>query len=232
MGNILSSSVKGGESIAYKDVDHAIRDAHFVTTLEDYAAMAADTYSDKAKKLALRVIDCPPKLAKEGYFGRAYAFLAGKDMILVIAHRGADGVSDLDDLTQARMGKYPDQYAYAYKFTTYAMKLVQKSTKGKLHLEHTGYGFGSVLAELCALNPKYPGRAISFNGYGVKKIAAKTPKTLVEKCPIFSFHSPAGISDELKERTFGQLFYFSQKDSEMETFISSIKKQPKLVKVV
>ena len=52
-------------------------------------------------------------LSKEGYFG--VAFKKGEEV--VVAHRGTDGITDVDDDISIWFNKIPDQYEYALKFT-------------------------------------------------------------------------------------------------------------------
>ncbi|KKB96266.1 hypothetical protein SZ25_00643 [Candidatus Arcanobacter lacustris] len=102
------------------------------------------------------------KESSEGYFGAA--FKSGNTV--VVAHRGTDSFSDVDDDYAIFVGKHlPDQVKEAEQFT----KKIRAKYGNDVEIIHTGHSLGGGVAQVMALMGK--DRAVSFDNPGIKGIA-------------------------------------------------------------
>lgn len=118
-------------------------------------ALASDVYNDSAPDRQLsggwqRVFTSAdvPGLGDRGFYGAVYKrTINGKDEH-VVAFRGMDGVTDLDDVTNLAIGRAPGQLSDAYRFVTEAS---QKLKFNPARAEYIGHSMGGYLSKAVGL---------------------------------------------------------------------------------
>ncbi|KKB96164.1 hypothetical protein SZ25_00747 [Candidatus Arcanobacter lacustris] len=99
--------------------------------------------------------------SSEGYFGAAFK----NGNTVVIAHRGTNSFSDLDDDHALFVGKkLPDQIKKAEHFTN----KIRAQYGNDVEIIHTGHSLGGAVAQVMALMTNT--RGVSFDNPGIKWI--------------------------------------------------------------
>ena len=142
-----------------------------LASVKERFAVASDVYEDakhSSRNLAggwQRVFDSSeiPGLNDGGFYGSLYKrTINGRDEH-IIAFRGMDGITDLDDVTNLAVGRIPGQFAAAYKFTKIA---TEKFNLDPAKTEYIGHSMGGYLAK--AVGMLNDSRKIySYNGPGL-----------------------------------------------------------------
>lgn len=142
-----------------------------LASVKERFAVASDAYKDtKHTSHALaggwqRVFDSSeiPGLNDGGFYGSLYKrTINGRDEH-IIAFRGMDGITDLDDAANLALGRIPGQFSDAYKFTKIA---AEKFNLDPSKVEYVGHSMGGYLAKAVGVLNESE-KIYSYNGPGL-----------------------------------------------------------------
>ncbi|MBI2234136.1 MAG: hypothetical protein HYU57_03915 [Micavibrio aeruginosavorus] len=142
-----------------------------LASVKERFAVASDAYEDtRHTSHALaggwqRIFDSSeiPGLNDGGFYGSLYKrTINGRDEH-IIAFRGMDGITDLDDVANLALGRIPGQFVDAYKFTKIA---AEKFNLDPSRIEYVGHSMGGYLAKAVGVLNESE-KIYSYNGPGL-----------------------------------------------------------------